>query len=232
MMKLTLMAILVGLVSIFSVSNAIAEVSTELNSTDVLIRDVVNVDPPYDAYLKDVLDLPLFRLKPGQDLEFSMEDLAEMIVNRAPALKGRLKTLNLAPQRFTREEFSEDVQSQCVKLVVPIQARDAIRKSHTANSVDCQDDASDDVYYDSQSKNWVAVTDLDIGTRLPVRSPSIFPIMGVGEGLTLQSRVGPTIITRPVKLMVPLFESGWTHVRTSDGTVIRAYFSNEESSTP
>ncbi|MEM9601137.1 MAG: hypothetical protein AAF926_08945 [Pseudomonadota bacterium] len=189
------------------------------------VGDVIDLDHASDA-AHSLLALPLFRLEPGQVMQFDKAQLEQRLQRRVPGLKGRLRQQSAAPLSviYVPPPVSSPLidEANCIKLNQALEAGTALRATHVTAGANCSKYTEGETYYDAQASTYRATSDLAVGTVLPIRSSSILPDFIAGDILSLRSQVGPVEIVRPVTLLRSSWQDRLASVRTSDGQVIRA----------
>lgn len=203
----------------------------------VRVGDVLQIDlgvqqPNYSTAIETMLKLPLMTLDAGTQETMSATEIEALLVRRVPGLAGRLVNLNLEPKTFVFQPKELHKSEPCYYLSVAVDAGEPISRDQVSSTDYCTDLSETGFSYDPIISTYVATENLPAGFRLPIQSLSVLPFEAKGQNLTLTTKVGPVQVTRPVTLTEPLYTSGPTHVRTSDGAIVKAYFSVDQEVRP
>ena len=199
---------------------------------DVLQVDLGTQQPNVPKAIEAMLTLPLINLDAGTQKTMSATEIEAMLVRRVPGLAGRLVNLNLEPKTFIFQPKELAKSEPCYYLSAPVDAGEPIARDQVSSADDCTELSETGLFYDPTISTYVATENLPAGFRLPIQSLSVLPFEPKGQNLTLTTKVGPVQVTRPVTLTEPLYTSGPTHVRTSDGAIVKAYFSVDQEVQP
>jgi len=223
---------------VFSASSTVGAADViHVNRPFVQVSDVLQIEGSLNQdtmsrMIEKVLSLPLVKLEAGVERTVSAGELERLLVRRVPGLAGRLSVLNKESLVFKFENRNVRENKSCYLLNEKMETGASIVRPQVSFSDSCLIQDYEGLYYDPQIGTYVATQNLEAGHQIPIQTLNVLPFVSQGESVVLTTQVGPVNISRPVTLTEPIFSSGVTHVRTSDGVIVKAHFPVDQEVKP